>query len=76
MKDTTIQTNSSAQDAIHFDTEGVAKRLLCSEAHARRLIGSGRLPALNIGTSKARARWRVTLADLEAFEKSCRISPK
>ena len=53
-------------------TREVAGRLKVSTRTAQRLIKSGRLPAINVG-SAARPRWRVTADDLAAFVNASRL---
>jgi len=50
-----------------LDVATVAKRIGRSPSHVRRLIESGRLPAVNVGTGRLRPTYRLDSDVVDAF---------
>ena len=61
----------------HLTPADVAERLNCSAVKVRELIASRQLPAINTSLNPRgkKPRWMITLADLEAFERSRATKP-
>ncbi len=71
-KASTVSMDRSEIDAMSetrlmLSTVEVARRLGVSLDTVRRLIAYGHLAAVNVGT-RTRPRWRVSVADLDAFK--------